>query len=140
MNNPSNILSVGDLLNSLESFTLYCAVHKESCVEKTVEDPTGSHNSGKNIIIRHTIPVYQDAEEDVTDAGVERSPLKNRKNLTKNRLDSSIASNSSICSSSTNVTANSRLISSFSTILLGFAMISPLKREQAMQVQDHVTL
>ena len=51
----------------------------------------------------------------MTDAGVERSPLKNRTNLTKNRLDSSIASNSSMCSSSTNVTANSRLISSFST-------------------------
>ena len=108
-------LSVRDLLNSLESFTLCCGVPKESCVEKTVEDPTGSHNSGKNIIVRHTIPVYQDAEEDVTDAGIERSPLKNRKNLTKNRLDSSIASNSSMCSSSTNVTANSRLISSFST-------------------------
>ena len=42
-----------------------------------VEDPTGSHSSGKNIIVRQcTIPVkvYQDAEEDVTDARVERSP------------------------------------------------------------------
>ena len=79
-------LSVRDLLNSLESFTLCCGVPKESCVAKTVEDPTGSHNSGKNIIVRHTIPVYQDAEEDVTDAGVERSPFKNRKYPTKNRL------------------------------------------------------
>ena len=61
---------------SLESFTLCCGVPKESCVAKTVEDPTGSHSSGKNIIVRHTIPVYQDAEEDVTDARVERSPFK----------------------------------------------------------------
>ena len=73
-------LSVRDLLNSLESFTssftLCCGVPKESCVAKTVEDPTGSHSSGKNIIVRHTIPVYQDAEDDVTDARVERSPFK----------------------------------------------------------------
>ena len=40
------------------------------------QDPTGSHSSGKNIIVRHTIPVYQDAEDDVTDARVERSPFK----------------------------------------------------------------
>ena len=68
-------VSVRDLLNSLESFLLCCGVPKGSCVAKTVEDPTGSHSSGKNIFLRHTISVYQDAEEHVTDAGVERSPF-----------------------------------------------------------------
>ena len=36
-----------------------------SCVAKTVEDPSGPQTSGKNTIVRHTIPVVKDANENL---------------------------------------------------------------------------
>lgn len=68
-------LSLRYLLDTLDSFILCGGVPKESCAVKTVEDPTGSHNSGKNIIVRHTIPVFQEPQEDLT-TDVECLPFK----------------------------------------------------------------
>ena len=68
-------LSLRYLLDTLESFTLCDGVPKESCAVISVEDPTGSYSLGKNIIVRHAIPVFQDPQEDLT-TDVERLPFK----------------------------------------------------------------
>ena len=71
-------LSIRDLLDTLESHTLCCGVPKLSCVAKTVEDPSGPQTSGKNIIVRHTIPVVKVANENFAGSacGVQLSPFK----------------------------------------------------------------
>ena len=45
---------------------------------KTVEDPSGPQTSGKNMIVRHTIPVVKDANENFasSDSGVQPMPFK----------------------------------------------------------------
>jgi hypothetical protein len=61
----------------LESYTFCSGAPKPSCAAKTVEDPSEPQTSGKNIIMRYTIPVIKDADEDTaTTAGdVQHLPL-----------------------------------------------------------------
>lgn len=67
--------SLRDLINKLESYTFCAGVPKPNCVAKTVEDPSGPQTSGKNIIVRHTIPVIKDADEDTDTTAGDVQPL-----------------------------------------------------------------
>ena len=71
-------LSMCDLLDTLESYTLCSGVSKLSCVAKTVVDLSGPQTSGKSMIVRHTIPVVKDANENFSgsDSGVQPMPFK----------------------------------------------------------------
>ncbi|CAB4014544.1 Transposable element P transposase [Paramuricea clavata] len=60
----------------LELYTFCAGVPKPNCAAKTVEDPSGPQTSGKNIIVRHTIPVIKDADTDTTAGDVQPLPFK----------------------------------------------------------------
>ena len=73
-----DLILIRDLFYTMESYTLCSGVLKLSCVAKTVEDPSGPQTSGKNMIVRHTIPVVKDANENFagSDSGVQPMPFK----------------------------------------------------------------
>ena len=100
-------LSLHYLLDTLESFTLCDGVPKESCAVISVEDPTGSYSSGKNIIVRHTISVIQDPQEDLT-TDVERLPFKVSSFFRTEKCEMLCPPNVQICNSCS--TANAQCI------------------------------